>query len=190
MLTTTASDSPPRAAAWLNLAVPGAGLILIGRARIGLVTGFAFALSANLAVASRLLIPDDVPTWAQNLAILTACVIYIAAQALLLSSPSGASAGRIPDRVRRAALGEIERLVAVGDFEVARSVIDANHALAREDVHIAFRRAQVLTEINAADAADAWRKLAALDRHDLYRSERLAGLRRLGDSTATTSGEP
>lgn len=190
MPTPTASDSPLRFATWLNLFVPGGGLIVVGRARTGLVTGIAFALSANIALASRLLVPDDVPAWAQNLAIVIACLVYVAAQGLLLRSTRPTGADRTAADVRRAAIREIERLVDAGEYEVARRVIEAHRALAREDLHVAFRRAQVLTEINHADAPTAWRQLGALDRHGLYRAERLAGLDRLRDPTAARTEEP
>ncbi len=178
MPTRPAAGAPHRLSTWLNLLVPGGGLVILGRLRTGLVLGLAFIVSANTALLARLIAPDDVPGWAQNLAIIVACLIYIAAQGLLLG------AGQAPERpglsaaARRTTLAELERLFAGGDYESARRVIDANRALLNADPHIAYRRAQILTELNDPEAPAAWLHLGALDQHGIYRAERLAGLER------------
>lgn len=174
---TTNAIGPPAPAIWVNLFIPGGGLVLVGRARMGIVLALAFAISANTALVSRLILPDDVPNWLQNLAIILACVLYIAANGLLLSAarPGGQ---RAKAAARNASLREIERLVAAGEFKTALRLIEVNRRLVEGDLHLAFRRAQLLTEVGDDAAALAWKQLGSLDRHGIYRAERLEGLAR------------
>jgi hypothetical protein len=54
---------------WINLVVPGSGLILIGWPWVGWLIGLMFVLSLNVALATTLLIPDEYPGWIGGLAI-------------------------------------------------------------------------------------------------------------------------
>lgn len=51
------------AAVILNVVMPGAGLIVLGRPRTGLISAVLFTVSAETAVAGALLAPAMIPPW-------------------------------------------------------------------------------------------------------------------------------
>ena len=67
-----------RHAQWLNLMLPGGGMVLLGDIAGVLAIGLAFAAAANLAVVSTFLIPDDFAPSLRILTVLAAALAYIA----------------------------------------------------------------------------------------------------------------
>jgi hypothetical protein len=165
-----------RRARWLNLIVPGAGLILAGRPLAGFGTGLAFAAALNGALAIWLLIPDDFPRTAVWCG-LTAALAYIVAQFLLLRVDAAARlAGRRDER--RAALTALMAAIREGRFDQEAAAL--LEPLAESDLHVAVRVAQAAM-LNCDDhrALAAWQRVQRLDPHLIYRSETLAALQRL-----------
>lgn len=70
-------------ARFLNLLVPGAGLILTARDWSGVLLALMFALCGNVALAGWLIAPAAVPGWLSNSAAILAGLTWLAAQWLL-----------------------------------------------------------------------------------------------------------
>ena len=166
--------------AWgLNLFVPGAGLILSGRLWLGVAVGLLFALAANLAVLSALVVPDDVPGWVRIGLLTGSGAIYVLAQWLLAQRLRGHQRGAA-DAARRRALAAVVMALDRGEPERALAALEPLRPLAECDLVIAYRWAQVLTVARDVPAArDAWQRVAALDRHRIYRAHMAAAMREL-----------
>lgn len=160
-----------RCAPWVNLVLPGAGLVLAGRIPLGLMHGLVFAASANLALVAVLLFPDDLPRWAAALGVGFTAGAYAGGQLRLAHALRSQRAAAVAAG-RRRALWEIRRLMEQGEYGPA---LDVLAPLARElpdDLLVAYRLAQVLTAAGTTHAAAAaWGRVRALDRHGVYRSQ-------------------
>lgn len=167
-------------AAWVwNLVVPGGGLILAGRLWLGVAVGLLFALTANLAVVTTLVVPDDVPGWLRIAFLTLSGAIYVAAQWLLAQTLRGherCAAEAERRRILAAAVACLER----GEPERALTALEPLRALAERDLVVAYRWAQVLTAARDVPAARAaWERVAALDRHRIYRAQVAAAMKSL-----------
>ena len=174
----------------LNLLLPGGGLILIGAPWSGLLIGLAFAACANFALAAVLLFPDNFSPTHQALGTGLAAGASLGAQGRLAQTrrPMRAAAAAA---WRRRMLWRTRELVERGEHAEALQTITPLAERWPDDLHVAYRVAQVLTEVGSADAAqDAWRRVRALDRHGLYRAQIGAGFQRLsqGERGAPATG--
>lgn len=161
----------PRLPQLVNLILPGAGLILSGGTIAGLLIGALFAITAALAVASTLLIPDDFSATAQKLLIISAALIYIAAQILIAQRLRSECASRRA-QVRRDALARAAQHLEQGDGQRARLSLQPLEGELSGDLLVALRWAQAVEMCGDRDAADeAWDRLRRMDRHHLYRRE-------------------
>jgi len=168
-----ASAEPSRAvhcwAPWVNLLLPGGGMILIGSVASGLLGGLVFAACANLALLAVLLFPDDFSGTTQALAIGLAAGAYVGAQvrfagcARKLREQTAAS-------FRRRLLWQSQELLAHGEAAHAVEVLRPLADQACGDLLVAYRLAQALTAAGDVPAARAaWQQVRQLDRHGLYR---------------------
>jgi hypothetical protein len=89
-----------RIAPWVNLLLPGGGLILVEALVSGVLIGLAFTLCANLALLAVLLFPDDFSRWDQALLIGLAGGSYVGAQ-LRLAGELARRRARARDQWRR-----------------------------------------------------------------------------------------
>lgn len=178
-----------RIGAWLNLLLPGGGLVLIGCVTSGLLVGMAFTLCANFALAAILLFPDDYSHEVHCLLIGLAGGCYVGAQLRYAQTVRAVQARAAAER-RRRALWEARQLIEQGEYGRALNVISP---LAREqphDVLVAYRMAQALTEAGTAHAARiAWKRVRVLDRHGIYKQQIAAYERRLTAADAARRGE-
>lgn len=170
MFTSAHDESPLRAATWLNLLLPGGGLILGGALWSGIVAGVLFAGLANLAIAMVLLLPDDFSRTAQVLTIVLAAGSYVWAQVRMAQTVRGHQA-RSAAALRRHALAEASDLLARGDYTRALEMVAPLAEQNPDDLFIAYRVAQVLTALGHAAARDAWARVRALDPHGIYRPQ-------------------
>ncbi len=174
----------------LNLLLPGGGLILIGAPWSGLLIGLAFAACANFALAAVLLFPDNFSPTHQALGTGLAAGAYLGAQVRLAQTRRQMRAAAAA-AWRRRMLWRTRELVERGEHAEALQTITPLAERWPDDLHVAYRVAQVLTEVGSADAAqDAWRRVRALDRHGLYRAQIGAGFQRLsqGERGAPATG--
>lgn len=155
---------------WLNLFAPGAGVVLLGPAWLGIVLGTAFIVLINAAIVAVGLIPDEIGLRSRKLLVLAAATAYILAQ-LAMSRAVRRHEHAAAETRRRAALQSALAALAVGDGAAAlaalRPLSSANAPA--EDLHVALRVAQALSAGNSPDAPAAWEHLRRLDRHHIYR---------------------
>lgn len=167
------------AAWWVNLLIPGGGLITIGRVWLGLIIALLFALLANCALAFSLLFPDDVPAWAGGLATGLAGGTYLGAQ-LRFAQTVRSRRRETATAHRRQALQAARACLAAGQYGQAWEAIRPLAAQADRDLLVAYRVAQVLTAKRDVNAAlDAWHLVRRLDRHHIYREQIVSNERTL-----------
>ena len=164
-------------ARWINLLVPGGGLIAIGDVWTGVVVALLFALSANGAIAARLLIPDEFSSWLAGLCIGVAGGTYIGAQFRIAHTvrERRREAGL---KQRREALAAVSERLERGDGDGALEALTPLRIAADQDLLVAYRLAQVLTMKRDVSAAlEAWQQVRVLDRHHVYRRQIANGQR-------------
>ena len=153
---------------WLNLVVPGVGLVLTGHLTSGWIVGVIFAAAANCAIIGGLIMPDDVsPSWV-GLAIGVTGGAYAGAQIRLAQS---LREDRLTQRIalRHEALRRVRTALEAHDPETAWRALQPIQDLAADDLLVAYRLAQVLTAREDVDnATAAWEHLRRLDRHRIY----------------------
>ncbi len=173
----------PRAdrwAPWLNLLLPGGGLILCGYATQGLVGGLVFAACANFALAAVLLFPDDFAAPVRAAAIALAACGYVGLQWGQLRAEYARQRRDAAER-RARTLRAVQKFLAAGDSGSARSALESLAQEWPDDLHVAYRLAEVLSAAGDVVAARAaWRHLRTLDRDGIYRSQWRAAERVLG----------
>lgn len=69
-------------ALFLNIFVPGAGLILLKREWLGLSLSLLFAICGNLAIAGGIIAPAAMPIWLTTVSFALAAVVWGTAQIL------------------------------------------------------------------------------------------------------------
>jgi hypothetical protein len=169
-----------RWAAWINLLVPGGGLILIGSLASGLVGGLLFAACANFAVLAVLLFPDDFSGTLQALAIGLAAGAYVGTQVRFVRRLRELRA-EAATHFRRQLLWQSQELLAQGDAARAVATLQPVADQARHNLLIAYRLAQALTAAgDVAAARAAWQQVRELDRHRLYQQQIRESEQRLG----------
>jgi hypothetical protein len=167
------------AARWLNLLIPGGGLIMVGHVWLGLVVAAAFTACANSALAMGLLFPDDLPAWVGGLSIGVAGGTYLGAQLRLAQTVRSRRRDAATAR-RRRALEAARVHLAGGEYEQAWEAIRTLAEQADRDLLLAYRVAQVLTAKKDVDEAlRAWHLVRSLDRHHVYREQILTNERAL-----------
>jgi len=151
-----------------NLLVPGAGLILTGKAIAGLALGLAFTAAINALLITTLLFPDDYSTGARQAVAALTGVAYAAAQ-LLFAHELRSSGARLRRGQRDACLRAARASLARRAYDEALRAIQPVAALAKRDLLVAYRLAQILSALERADAAAlAWELVRRLDRHRIY----------------------
>jgi tetratricopeptide (TPR) repeat protein len=175
-MTAAAPQPAARRATWLNLLLPGGGLILVGAVPSGLLVGLVFAACANFALAAALLFPDDFPPAAQLAGIVLAAAAYLYAQARLAQAVRDLRR-QAAAALRRRVLAETQELLARGDHARALAALSAIADQAGADFLVAYRLAQALTAAgNTAAARRAWLRVRELDPHGIYKPQVAAHL--------------
>ena len=167
------------AARWINLVVPGGGLIVIGCTWTGIVVAMVFAAMANSAVAVSALFPDDYPAWVGGLCIGLAAGSYLGAQ-MRLAQTLRRRRRETELGFRRQVLAQVCECLVRGAAQEALEAIRPLAGEAAHDLLVAYRLAQVLTaKRDVRAAAEAWKRVRAIDRHHIYRHEVLKNERQL-----------
>lgn len=160
-----------RAHRWLNLIIPGAGLIACGAVLSGLIVSLLFILTANFAIAATLIVPDDVPRLWTGLTIGVVGGTYIGAQFRLAQTLRERQRSDAIHQ-RREILSQVHERLLAGDADGAFEAIERLRPQSETDLLVAYRRAQVLTARGDGLAAQrAWQHLKLLDRHHIYRDQ-------------------
>ncbi len=160
-----------RWAGWVNLVLPGAGLVLCGAIASGLMVGLLVAAGANLALAALLLFPDDFSRTVQAVIIGLAVGSYFGAQ-LRLSQTQRQIRAQAAGEARRRTLRRTSELLANGEPAAALEALRPLADRAHDDLLVAYRMAQTLTVAGDVLAARvAWQRVRQLDRHGIYRDQ-------------------
>ena len=168
-----------QAAIWVNVLIPGAGLIILRREWLGLTVALLFGVLAASGIWGCLITPASVGTWSVGLLLAGAALIWLGGQFLLrrqlavFSDPSLA--------------GEVERLrqqaadsASAGDYSQALSMLRLALSLNDEDLDTLVQEADLLTALGRfREARRAWRQVERLDRRQRYRRRIVEALQRL-----------
>lgn len=163
---------------WINLFVPGGGLIVLQAPWTGWLLGLLFILCLNYALAATLIFPDDVPGRWRALSIAGAALVYVLSQ-LRFGQVVRLRAAHVARRRRDEALRLAREHLVADEYDLA---LEALRELRQEapDLLVSVRIAQALTGLGETRAAlEEWRVVESLDEHYLYRRERLEAERRL-----------
>lgn len=159
--------------AWLNLVVPGVGFVLIDQMLSAIVIGLLATVAFNAAVVFGLIAPEALSGGLRGLILGTAGGVYIGVQIRFAHCVRVQRAAMAAAR-HRAALGAARAALEAGDAEAAWSALEPIADDAADDLLIAVRVAQVLTaKGDWLSARQAWDRVARLDRHGIYRDERI-----------------
>jgi hypothetical protein len=159
---------PTSLALVVNLVIPGGGLIAIGSEALGVLIATLFTLTANFAIVSSFLLPDEVsPTW-RGLSIGLAIGTYLGAQVRYAQTVRD-QRKQAAAKLRRAILTDVRAALSAGCADDAWRAIQPLMEQAERDLVVAYRVAQVLTaREDVRGALRAWQRVRRLDRHRVY----------------------
>lgn len=153
----------------VNLAAPGAGLVLLGRIWEGVGWWFLFAASINLAVAGSYAIPETVGLTGTRVAWMSAAFVYIICQWRYVEV-SRQEQSRSRSDARRRVLNEVQQFLEAGEGDGAWRAAQPLLNEAQQDVYVAFLMTRIHTLRGDLTAArEAWAIVRRLDRHRVYR---------------------
>ena len=156
---------------WINLLVPGGGLILIGNGFSGVLIAVLFTLSTSFALAAILLFPDDVPRTWRGLALGIAVGTYLGAQWRYAQTVRYRADQAFWD-VRKETVRQARQALLEGRGAEAWDILQPLKNDVEVDLALAYLVAQVLTQTgDESGARTAWRRVKRLDRHRIYRRE-------------------
>ena len=148
---------------WINLIIPGGGMILLGYEVLGLLVALLFTVAGSFALLATLLVPDDVSPTMRGLSIGIALGTYIGAQIRHAQTMRDRTEKEL-DALRRTTLQEVRRALLENQPEIAWERLQPIMLRVEEDLAIAYRAAQVLTARGDGYAAvSAWRRVKRLD---------------------------
>jgi hypothetical protein len=158
-----------RAAAALNLVLPGGGAVCYGALGNGLASGLVFGACANLALLVNLIFPDDFTGGQRIVAVVLTLASYAIAQLAFVAAAQRAADEQRVAR-RQARLRAMAECSAAGDHVTALHALDALLAEEPGDLGLHRWRVRLLEALGReADLAEAWAELHRLDRHGVYR---------------------
>ncbi len=147
------------AAIVMNMLVPGAGLILLGRAWTGLTTAVLFAICAELALCGVLISPAGIPAWLTVAAGALAGATWLLGQWMLrdrLGVLRNPSLPRELETLRQDALRAIER----GDLMEAQGLLRLALDLDPDAVETLVVWAELMTLLGRfRESRRAWRRV-------------------------------
>jgi hypothetical protein len=163
-------------APWVNLAVPGAGLILLRREWLGFALAMLFCLCAQIALWGLLIVPASIPGWITTAAFAGVGLVWIAAQYSLLVRRRRAF-GKGVDREIQRLCQLAEEAVAQAEYERAEELILVALTLNDEDPGVNVLWAQLMTARGRfRQARRAWHRVVQLSHTAAERREALEAL--------------
>ena len=151
-------------APWLNIIVPGAGLILLRREWLGLVLAMLFCLFAQIGLWGLFIVPASIPGWITAGALAGAGLTWIGAQYTLvirLRRAFGPGTAREVERLCRLA----EEAIAAADYTKAEELLLVAMTLNDEAPRVNVHWAQLMTAMGRfRHARQAWNRVVQLSR--------------------------
>lgn len=160
----------------MNVIVPGTGLMMLGRAWLGLALAVWFALAAEVAIAGLLIAPAVVQRWSAWAGGGFALAAWGVAQGLLISRIRFLLDPALPRELvilRRLAQG----CLVHGKWKTARSALLLALSIDDGDAETRLLWARLMTETSGGRRArTAWRAAARFDREHRFNAEIAAAL--------------
>lgn len=169
------------AARWVNLAVPGAGLLLLGHGFTGAASLLLFTAAGHGVLWSLYITPDDWSPWAPAALGAATAACYVASQ--LLTSQAVRAAKRTLQRTqRRQLIAASQQLRDEGDLREALARLEPLQPSQTPDLLLAVRHAQLLLASHDwAGARRAWERVRRMDRHRIYQTVSDEALRTIAE---------
>jgi hypothetical protein len=162
----------------MNLIVPGTGLMMLGRAWLGLALAVWYALAAEVAIAGLLIAPAVVQRWSALTAGGFALAAWIVAQGLLVSRIRFLLDPALPRELailRRLAQG----CLVHKKWKTARSALLLALSIDDGDAETRLLWARLMTETaGGRRARTAWQAAARFDRQGRFNTEITTALQR------------
>ena len=151
-------------APWLNLIVPGAGLILLRWEWLGLALAMLFCLCAQIGLWGRWIVPASIPGWVTTSALAGAVLVWVAAQyTLVIRLRDAFGPGVKHDIIRLCRLAE--QALADGTYDQAEELLRVALTLNDEDPRVNTLWAQLMTALGKFHhARQAWHRVLQLSR--------------------------
>lgn len=160
-----------RWALWLNIVVPGAGLIGLQRLGAGLATAVGFGLTAQIAAVGLLIGPQSLGPLITVGATIGGALAWLVSQVLLLKR-----VGELQDTERRIGaarhIDQAREAVFAGRWAEAHAALKEASRYDDEQPDLNWLLAKVMTATGRSDlAARQWRRLRQVDRVGRYAKE-------------------
>ena len=148
----------------LNVLVPGAGLVLVGRERWGTAFALLFCALGQVALFGTWITPASLPHAMTFAAMMGVACVWIAAQVMLAGRLS-ARRGPGLDEEKSALIELAGEALERGIYVNARLALESALTLDDEDVTVNVLWARLMTLTGRFDEARrAWRRVQQLDR--------------------------
>ena len=168
-----------QAAIWVNVLIPGAGLIILRREWLGSTVALLFGMLAGSGIWGCLITPASVGAWTVGLMLTGAALIWLGGQVLLrrqLAVFNDPSRAREVERLRQQAADS----ASAGNYTEALSMLRLALSLNDEDLDTLVQQADLLTALGRfREARRAWRQVEWLDRRRHYRRRVVEALQHL-----------
>ena len=168
-----------QAAIWVNVLIPGAGLIVLRREWLGSAVALLFGMLAGSGIWGCLISPASAGTWTVALTLTGAALIWLGGQILLhrqLAVFNDPSLALEVERLRQQAADS----AGAGNYTEALSMLRLALSLNDEDLDTLVQQADLLTTLGRfREARRAWRQVEQLDRRQRYRRRIVEALQRL-----------
>ena len=163
-------------APWLNLVVPGAGLILLRREWLGLVLALLFCLCAQIGLWGWVIVPASIPGWVTSSALAGAGLVWIAAQyTLAIRARRAFGPGLEREIVHLCRLAE--EAIAGAEYDKAEELLLVALMLDDEDSRVNTLWARLMTALGRFHhARRAWNRVVQLSREGPERRQAMEAL--------------
>lgn len=154
-----------------NVAVPGTGLVALGRPWVGSSLAGSFLLAAEVGILGLLVAPASVSRGVSVAALVAAGVVWLAGQGVLLARIRFVRSAHLPREL--AILHRLaERAISRSDLGTAQAAIAVALSMDDTDVQSHLLRARVLTLAGRrSKARRAWLRVKRLDVNHRYAEE-------------------
>lgn len=160
-----------RWALWLNVLVPGAGLVALQQPMPGLLLTAVFLLSAETALFGLLLVPQAIDGVATTVAATAAGACWFVLQVLLMRRLRELHNPEY--RLQAAArIEQAREAVLTGEWALARQLLEEAAQYDPEQPELNWLLAKVCTAVGRSDVAvRQWRRLRQVDHAGRYQAD-------------------
>lgn len=162
----------------LNVLVPGAGLVLLGRAWTGLIAALLFAICAELAVCGMMISPAGIPAWITIATGVLAAGTWLLGQGMLRDRIGTLRNPSLPHELATLR-HEAAEAITHGDLLEAKGLLRLTMDLDLGATDTLVMWAQLMTLLGRfREARRAWNRVAR-SRDERFRRQSIEALQRL-----------